>query len=90
MGCGTVAADEALHLPLHRLSGPLEDLRSEFSLAILDLPHASEGNCSIPLATQLDGIMLVASADHFDTDRIRRIEKRIPAGKLIGLVLNKA
>lgn len=90
LGSGTLSADEALHLPLHRLSGLIEDLKSEYSIVIVDLPDASEGNCSIPLASQLNGVMLVASADQLDSDRIRRIERRIPVGKLIGLVLNKA
>jgi Mrp family chromosome partitioning ATPase len=90
MGCGAVAAEEALHLPVPKFSGLLEDLRNEFSLVIVDLPHASESNCSYPLASQLDGVALVAPAEQVDGDQIRHIQKRIPIGRLLGLVLNKA
>ena len=90
MGCGSVAAADAMSISFEALDKLNDELRGTFDFVVYDLPAASDLTPCFSIANQLDGNLVICAADNVDQDRINRIKKRLSYTTIIGLVLNGA
>ncbi len=87
---GQVSATSALDLPFDSLTSVNSELNGSFDYVIYDLPVANETTLCFPIASQLDGILLVNlhSVQELAAQRVLKRFKQLGT-EIIGMVLNK-
>ena len=69
----------------------LDTLREEFDFIVVDLAPATDLSMSFPVASLLDGVLLVVEAERNQVDSLKRMKRQFinMNANLLGAVLNK-
>ncbi|MCA9151342.1 MAG: CpsD/CapB family tyrosine-protein kinase [Planctomycetales bacterium] len=91
MAAGDVKQLGTLGVDAHRLSTMIRELKEHFEFVVFDLPEANELTGCLPLASVLDGVILVVQQGRVSSDKALRakLELEQANAQLIGVVLNK-
>ena len=92
LSAGSQSETAAKKLPLDGLSPLLRDQLSHFQFVLFDLPPLDEFNTSLPLAGQMDGLIVVAEVGQIDHIRFSKFRPKIEScgTEIIGVVINKS
>jgi capsular exopolysaccharide synthesis family protein len=74
-----------------RFKNVLDEVRDEYDLVIVDLPPAIKGSNAFPMATVLDGVLLIVEAERNPVDRLQWAKRQFihANATILGVVLNK-
>ena len=92
LSAGSQTETAAKKLPLDCLSLLLREQFSRFQFVLFDLPPLDDFNASLPLACQMDGLIVVAEVGPIDHARFSRFRPKIHScgTEIIGVVINKS
>ena len=91
LSSGKLEGTGAMHVRHQLAEEMLADLKTDYSMILVDLPFAEELRCALPLARELDGVLLVTRFETVKQKQAQRIMQRLEQDGIDvwGSVLNR-
>jgi Mrp family chromosome partitioning ATPase len=92
LSAGSQDETTATNLPFDCFSPLIREQLGGFHYLVFDLPSLDEFNASLPMACQMDGLIIVADARQIDRSRMAYFRQKLDcqSAKIIGVVINKS
>lgn len=90
LACGPISPNPAELLGSEEMRGLLETLKEQFTHVLVDTPPILSFTDATILATQVDGVLIVARSGHSSRALVRRVRQRLMdvGARVFGVVLN--